>query len=840
MSRQCRFGGDYEFNLLLNTQLANNDTNSKDTSQLADAVEVCDPIHGVSVSSNSEVTALTNFINEACDQVSIRSAGYTRLNEMYHDVSNVNDVKDYFIRPKLLNTITYNSATRGSLATYDVSAANTAANVYNFARIAGTYGWRATFCFRLQAISNPFQAGIVRMAFSPFEGIGNEAPSRISTITPISQLPGVELDLAQNTSVVLKIPFIYCDNYFTYVAPAGYNQSLGYLGVFAYTPITIAAGTPAPTLALWHWLEDFELISATAADVVQEPAFAADSTTKLVSLPPISEDFVYGEYTPTPFLTFVPEEAKFETQMGKLDASSKESKAIPGNISNVLAAGSNLVSWAASRVPMISSFAGGTSWFLRETAKIAASYGWSKPLITTPHKRVIDTTHGYQNNSDGPDPSYNLGLFSDNTIAPLPGFAGTNVDEMSLSYINSVFSAISVATLSTTDAVGAYVKIIECAPTAMIFDTLVEQTATPPISIASAFRPSATHAVANCFNRYRGSFVFRVKIAKTKFHTGRIILGFTPYRHDPTKVTRPLDPTNMQFKSLIWDLREDNVVDFVCPFTSPLSYLDIDESYGTFFISILEPLKGPDTVSQTVPIVIEVAGAPDMEYADPCMPRFVPAPISTPFYTQSGDVTVFNSAPEQEPSLYCMGERVNSVKQLISRACPLLLANASGTYIFQPDRYYPVWSGFGLTNYFNTYLNYFMCFYGMYRGGYHYHAVPNGDACLAAARTHIAGPVMLDSLVQEANTSLHVKMPYYNKRSRSIITGPTGQFPVDNPMYLYSSRSNARGAARSYVTIRAADDFQFGYFLGAPAFANAPAPADSANTLFVVNMATSR
>jgi len=826
-------------------RLAEINTNKTDNTHIADSVEACDPILGVAVAANSDMTALTNFVNEACDQVSIRSIGSVRLDEQYLDVSNVNEVKDYFIRPKLLNTIPYTATTRGSIATYDVSAATASLNLYNFSRIAGTYGWRATFCFRLQAVANPFQAGIIRMAFSPFEGAQNEMPTRLGSITAISQLPGVELDLAQNTSVVLKIPFIHADNYFTFVSPNGYIQSLGNLGVFAYTPITIAAGTDTPVLALWHWLEDFELISATSNNIVVPGLFKdGESTVSYAKLPPIVEEFA-PLVEDKPAISFVPE--VLETQMGKLGASSSESTAIPGNVSNVLAAGSNLVRWAANKIPMISSYAGPTSWFLREASKIAASYGWSRPIHVSPLTKMYATSQAYQNNSDAPDPSFNLGLCSENSIAPLPGFAGTDVDEMSIRYITSIYAAVSVATLSTTDAIGSYIKAIELSPGTMFFQTSTLMAAstiggiTPGLSI----RPSGLFALGNCFQLYRGGMKFRIKIAKTKFHTGRLILGFTPYRFDLTNLTRPLDPTNMQFKSVIWDLRESNVMDFECPFVSPLSYLARAESFGTFFIAVLEPLRGPTTVSQSVPMVIEVAGSDDFEFASPTTPYLPPTPRVSAYFAESGDMTVFNKPPSQEPSLLCVGEKVNSIKQVLARASPLLVANASGTFTFQPDRHYPVWTNVSLGylgNVVSTYYNYFMTFYGLYRGGYHYHVVANGEVLATAARVS-GNPSFIDSHVQMGtfDSSMHVKMPYYNKRSRAIITGPSGQYPVDNGMSLFVTRRTVVNP-RAFVTFRPAEDFQLGYYCGPPGLA-IPSPLSDfnpANTLFQSLMATAR
>lgn len=545
-------------------------TSNTTTAQLADTLTTCDPIDGISVPTNNTVTAVTDFINEACDEVNVRSLGVDRLPEMYTDTTTVTDIRDYFSRPKLLNTITYSSTTRGSLATYECSALNTQNNMYNF---------------------------------SPYENTGLR--SRLSAITPVSQLPGVNLDLAETTSVVLKIPFIHSNNYFVYNNVLAYAQTLGYLGVFAMTPYTAAAGVAAPKLALWHWLEDFELVGASPYEV----AALTPGTTRF------EEDFTFVDLPPTPY----------ESQMAPpRNASSREGAAIPGNLSNVLSAGSNLTRWVSTRVPSLSAVAGSASWFLRESAKVAASYGWSRPISTVTPNKVINSMNIHQNNCDGADPSFNLGLFSENAINTVSGFAGTDVDEMAFANLVGVPAVINVGDLTVSTIAGTYLKCIELCPLAMWFQT--EKIPFQPDGVNSpangqSFWPAPVMGVANLFAQWRGSFKFTVRMAKTKFHTGRVLLGYVPKSAGVGAVQVPSEPTLMNFKSVIWDLREANEVEFICPFICPISYLPYNAASGTFFMVVLEPLAAPTTVSQNCPFIVEVSGCDDFDFAKPMQAR---------------------------------------------------------------------------------------------------------------------------------------------------------------------------------------------------------------------------
>lgn len=764
--------------------------NTSNNGQMADQLDVCEEVTGIAVPLNEEVTELTGFLNEACDQVSIRATGTATIPEQYKDVTMVQNVADYFSRPILFSSPTYSNAARGPINNYILTNTTIQTALYNFSRVKGAFGWRATLCFRLQCISNPFQAGILRLAFSPLQGNLPNASTieRTVGITPVSQLPGVELDLAESTSAVLKIPFIHPLNYFSVVAPltTPTPETFGTLSLYAYTPVALGAGASNPTLALWLWLEDFELVSATAAEFVTQSGIPS--------------------------------------KKGKA-ASSKEADVIPGNLSNVLAAGAKFVSWAGSRIPVISSYAGPTSWFMRQASHIAASYGWSRPLTVLANNKMINTNNVYQNNSDGPDPSFNLGLFSDNAVAPMSGFAGSALDEMSFDYIKSVYSAITVGTLVTTDTVGLIKKSIQVTPSACWFQTGTCRSLNavfPNGNSGKSFWPSTIFAMGNSFQYWRGGLKFRVKIAKTKFHTGRLVIGFMPYntRASTTLNVVPTNPNNMQFKSIVWDLRESNTVEFECPFTAPISYLTFAQHCGTFFISVLDPLDGPTTVAQTVPYVVEVCGMDDFEVATPVQPVWPLSPQDTTYLAQSGMSDLTRTAPEHTPSLYCIGEKINSVKQMISRAGIFHIFTASGSKVVEPLFNQPFWvptsaAPTAIDQIDSTAFNYWQSFYKFSRGGYHIHVVPSGTDCLLGAQLSANNTISGGSLITEMHTALHVKVPYYNQRSRDVVGDAIGNFGPSN-LALVTFSKKAGSGTEAVVYYRAAEDFQLGYFVGAP------------------------
>jgi hypothetical protein len=732
---------------------------------------------------SSEVTNLTSFANEACDQVDIRS-GFMPLPEHYIDEKTVMDIREYFSRPRLIDTVTYNQTSRGVMSSYDMTNALLNSNLTNFERVFGAFGWRGTVCYRIQAISNPFQAGRVRLALDPCWG-DQTAWSRGEAITPISQLPGVEMDICESTSAILKVPFIHPLNYFTVSTTAGAGGTdIGLVTLFAMTPIALGSGGIAPSIAVWRWVEDFELIGACPGN-----------------------------------LNVQPQAGKF--QSNKRDTAAMEQDAIPGNLSNVLAAGAKFATWLGTKVPLISSYSGTTSWMLRETARVAASLGWSKPLITTPLNKMLNTYNTYQFNSDGSDGGNGVGMFADNAVAPLSGFAGTDVDEMSFDYVKSTYAVIAQPSFSTTDITSSYIYQCALRPRDLYFQPGSDNFGFT-VTSGQSFWPSPVCALQNVFEKYRGGLKFRVKISKTKFHTGRLVLGYIPnYPNNVNKPLVPANPLDMQYKSVVWDLREGNIMEFECPFLSPFGYLDADYFYGNFFICVIEPLAGPPTVAQTVPFIVEVAGMPDLEFAVPSTAINPIANLNPDFFAQAGPFEPYAVEKDTTVSMYAIGEKINSVKQMISRACLDYTQTGSGQYQPSIALNYPSLvpatgtPKTGITGIDSSYINYFSGWYRFARGGFMIDAIPIGnDIALTATRFNPNDNTAVP-IITEGRTALHIKYPYYNNFSRNLVAAQT-PFGFSETSNLLFSVSSGTTEASTLIYKRAADDFQLGYFVGAP------------------------
>lgn len=728
---------------------------------------------------SKEVAGITQFVDRASNDVFVRNSNAVNLKELYTDSEAITNITNYFSRPKVLANLTYSQLAPSLVNSYDITNAFIQSNVYNFARAKGAFGYRATVCFKLQAINTPFQAGRLRLAFQPFFDSTYHV-TRYTAICPVSQLPGVEMDLEKDNAVELRIPFIHPLNYFE-VNNTNTGEDLGTLAVYAYTPKVNGVGVPDVTLALWMWLEDVELVAA-----------AVDSVTQ-----------------------YDPQSGTFQ----KKGPAAQEEQQIEGNLSNVLMAGSKVTKWVGERIPLLSAYTGVTSWMAREAAKVAASYGWSKPVDTSSNAKRWVAGNIYQHNADGPDSGYNTGAFADNSVMIKPGFAGTDIDEMSIDYIKSVYSAVNVFNVSINDTTSTVLYGAQCCPLAMWFQNAGRNFNKNSHTTGRAIRPSSIFGLSNLFRYYRGGLRFKFKIAKTRFHTGRLIIGFNPEAALLTEdLVVPTDPLNMNYKSHIWDLRDCSEVEFDAPFINPQSYLRTNEHYGAVFVAVLEPLQGPDTVAATVPIIVEVCGMADFEVAVPTRPKLLPAPTNSQVVFQSGGFEPFDANLNEEAAALCIGERIKSVKQLCSMALPVKTVDHTFSFLYN-DLELNTWVGGPLTPTDlvvrdASYGNYWRNFYGLFRGGIVGDSFSNNDKddLVTFLRGTPSQEADWTPLITSGNGSNHARLPYYSRYMRSI-NGTAYYKPEECLKVFTSTTSNDHSIV---LMKRTAEDFQLGYYLGCP------------------------
>lgn len=721
---------------------------------------------------------------------------------MEHDWAN--DLRKYLARPITYTNGSFSATTRTQIVSYSIDYFALPATW--IARMSGILGYRLTLVFRLQINANPFQAGVLRLVWQPEADATSQYSTRHTTANGVSQLPGVELDICEATSCVLKIPYIRHNNYVALndFTGAGGNtpncdttRLFGRLTLFSYLPLTVPSGSPAPNYTLWLHAEDVELVGASPSVVIQAVPQS-------------------------------PDPAAHEAQ---------------GPISSALSRGARIATTLGRHIPSISSYTGIAAWSSRLAAGLASTYGWSKPQSTPNPQRMLKSNTTYQWHTDGPDTTLTLAAAHDNHVPPLPGFAGSDVDEMSLAYGLGQWALICNGTLNAADLGGQLKYGCPLTPTAMWYNATYNRCAQ-----ATQFNTHTTCLTtpacyyANAFTNWRGSFEFRIKIAKTKFHTGRLLLSFVPLSDNGFTAGVFLTPTilgqQFDWKSSIWDLREGNSMQFTCPYQHANDYLKVGmaqtfpSNYGNFLLHILDPLQAPSSVAQNVPFAIEVRCLPDFELTIP----------NDPIWRMSGQTPnniIAQGPPDPSSTIAydtsrgCMGEHILSIKQLISRAC-LFAANTDPNIQpwYETQTFLPTYASGTWTYPPMPFTAYFANCFAYARGGTVVDGAwtapnrPGGNTFAAYfydPSTTSTGLVCGANIIDDAPNA-HIRLPYYHYNNRHLVN------PIIGTLTDLSGDMNmgfvppAGTLQKNIWSIRAADDSQMGYFLGTP-------PLDFSNTI---------
>jgi hypothetical protein len=560
------------------------------------------------------------------------------------------EVKDFLMKPVIVAS--GNFAVSDTYSTFpeylspnDILGSN---NSMMGEKLKGYLGFRATTVLRLVVNATRFQQGRYNLQFVPtggaITGATGNSRARVNGITNTLvqriQLPHVELDLNCDTEAILKYKFNSAYNFFplTSFTSASSLMAFGLFKIYPYSPLVAGSGSVTCGYTLWASFEDIELISAA---VPQSGRLYSSSSRK-----------------------------KNETDL-------EQDSANMGPISSSLMKVKNAADIFA-RVPLLSTYATVTSWYAEILAGAASAFGWSKPINLEHSNRVTQNYLPYTANTDGPDNSFPLSLSYKNQVGKAQGFAGTDIDEMDFSFLCSIPTYNFTGSWTTALTSGTVLINIPVRPLGLLVGRTVDS-----LGIADI---GPYQLIANMFEQWRGAMVYKFKFVKTEFHSGRLAVSFSPCSATFSAVVPSLAQTAFLHRQII-DIRECNEFTFVVPFISSTPYKLSGDIIGTFMIHVLDPLIAPDTVSSTVGLILEHCMGSDAEFAVPKKNNmeFVYGMVpqsGDPFSNTETNVCAnyrgnigSSLVPSDEcsNSLFCVGERISSLRTLFKLPNPVIL-----------------------------------------------------------------------------------------------------------------------------------------------------------------------
>ena len=429
--------------------------------------------------------------------------------------------------------------------------------------------FRANVKIRLVFNATPFMNGKYWMFFAPFDAVSNRA-ARLGSLPNNTGYPGVEIDLGSNAPVEIKIPYCAPLSHYNLIDT---HSNMGELYIVPINPIQTGTSpvVNGATFNIFAWFDDIELAMPTSLPVT------------------------------VPVL---------RAQVGN----SEEHAATSGpSISGVAGSVASVAS-ALGGIPLLGPWVRPVEWVSRAVSSVASTFGWNKPTNldkNCPYSNI--TAKGYTN-ADGIDLSTKLGAMPDNGLTYDSGLFSTDIDEMDIAYVASKSCIFrSAAPWTITDAVGTI---------------LHSNAVSPGVTEGSPtnLEPTTLAYLTSMFRYWRGGLNFRIAVAKTAFHTGRLRITYHPgvYAVDPASI-------NENAYNWILDLSVSSELEFKIPFVANVPWKETlvnpyddtfwnreDFSTGYLTIEVLTELRrASDSVANNCPFNMWCSGADDISFAIP-------------------------------------------------------------------------------------------------------------------------------------------------------------------------------------------------------------------------------
>ena len=261
--------------------------------------------------------------------------------------------------------------------------------------------------------------------------------------------------------------------------------------------------------------------------------------------------------------------------------------------------------------------------------------------------------------SDGQNETHMLALYSVNSLTPMNmGHASQNeMDFQSITRIPTYYTTIQLKNNATAGE-----ELWRSVVSPFSFPTVPSL---PPDTMAGDYLTT----VAAPFRQWRGPIIYHFRVVKTIFHSVRVRVGWSPASTANAVINRDA------CYSKIVDLKDRNMFSLEVPYVYPQPWLTngvIGSSWcGIVFLDVEVQMVNPDTVADTIDIIVERSSGEGIEFNYPDSIKYYPidsrnvktAALSTvvpPPLAGAESVPVVER-PQINPYLYQGEEVANSI-----------------------------------------------------------------------------------------------------------------------------------------------------------------------------------
>ncbi|APG78530.1 hypothetical protein 2 [Wenzhou picorna-like virus 28] len=489
---------------------------------------------------------------------------------------------------------------------------------------------RADICVRVIINASTFQQGKLLAYFAPFSRVVGTRGTLNEHLPAKTAFPHVVLDAATGNSGDLRIPFV---NPYTHYNLTTQHGDMGNLQITVLNPLKTLTDC---TVTVFAWFENIDLGVPTARPNQALPAARsvhknhittsdkdmlfrlikkgvirvkknADTSGLLEFLTPYKSQCDDEITSLFERLEIMP---KYKSQIAE-DKEKSQKGIVTETLEHIGGAASGM-----TNLPLIGDVFKPVEWIANSASKVSALFGFSKPTS-------VETQCKFQNvpgfgftHTDGLDQSVMLACKQDNQIQQRGDLFGSQVDEMDINYIAAHSCWFQTFKWTTADNPlnGVTLNEIAVHPGICPFDD-------------ENFQPTLTAFVSAPFRYWRGGLTYKVQVAKTSFHSGRIRIAYVPSGVLNQKYN--LDTCY----SWVLDLRTSDQIEFTIPYISNTQYKEVDlapvaseprteSTTGILVTEVLNALRAPDTVDQAVEINMWISGASDYQLAIPDFDRY--------------------------------------------------------------------------------------------------------------------------------------------------------------------------------------------------------------------------